>query len=70
MQSEPSWGLRPCKHCGGGHLDSTCSRRPLKFQQGGHSQRKRHAFRIDEDGDIVIDEWTNCVYCVLELGSS
>ena len=26
-----------------------------------------HTVRIDKDGDIIMEEWTKCIYCVTEL---
>ena len=33
-------------------------------------EQERHTLKFDQDGDVVMDEWTNCVYCVSELGAS
>jgi hypothetical protein len=33
-------------------------------------KQKRHTLKFDKDGDVVMDEWTNCVYCMTELSSS
>ena len=68
------WRHRPCKHCGGGHFDSTCIRRVIpKMQRREHLQKDlkdqgTHSVRVDEDGDVVMEEWTKCGYCVSELG--
>jgi hypothetical protein len=68
---DSSWRRRPCKHCGGGHFDSTCTRSDIPHKtehaQKILKQQERHSIKIDQDGDVVMDEWTKCVYCVSKL---
>jgi hypothetical protein len=46
-----------------------------KLQGREHTQetlkeQERHTLKIDQDGDVIMDEWTNCVYCVSKLSCS
>jgi hypothetical protein len=41
-------------------------------QKAEHTQKiskeqQKHFVKIDQDGDVVMDKWTKCVFCVLEL---
>jgi hypothetical protein len=41
----------------------------LRAQQKEHSERtlegrEAHTVRIDHDGDVVMDEWTKCAFCL------
>jgi hypothetical protein len=60
------WRHRPCRHCGGGHFDSTCMRNNIpKMQRMEQTQKTlTHTFSIDLDGDIAMTEWTECLYCL------
>ncbi len=65
-----SWRHRPCRHCGGGHFDSTCMRNNIpKVRRKEQTQKtlkgqEKHTFTIDPDGDIAMTEWTECLYCL------
>jgi len=65
-----SWRHRPCKHCGGSHFDSTCIWKDIpQIQRREQTQKtlkeqEKHTFKIDQDGDITMTEWTECVYCL------
>lgn len=43
-----------------------------KIHRREHTQKvleeqEKHTVIIDQDGDVVMDEWTKCIYCVSEL---
>ena len=38
-----------------------------KRVQNDLKDQSRHTVRIDKDGNIIIEEWTKCRYCVTEL---
>ena len=47
--------------------DDPKSRRREQTQKTLQEQEK-HTVIIDQDGDVVMEEWTECIYCVSALG--
>jgi hypothetical protein len=67
------WKHRPCKHCGGSHFDRRCVIpaivTPSRRSYGSGVEHNKHSIKADIDGDIIMNEWTTCVYCLSVLRS-
>ena len=68
----PTWKHRPCKYCGGSHFDRCClalAPSPLRRAYTSRIVNNKHFTRADVDGDIIMNEWTTCAYCLAALKS-